>query len=366
MTNYRFYRYLFIGWVVFFGLLTVFGVPYAVKKQTVFALEERIANAKTKADQLAVLASALYGNDQQNSTASAYMQSGVEASSQDAIELVVIDWSGKVIAHPAIVELGNQYEALEEANIASDFQAEAFLASAEDESAANQTHKVIYLKDVPNTDLVVVAQAKLAAVHDLRTQLASVWYSGLILTGVFVLLLALWGVRSVQMYYDKKYQHQLERYQTGMLNIQQLNSSLETYKRKVEELDRPIGPVEKVEIPSEENTTKERLLTYVRNELLPVSVLDIAYIYVENTITYVVAKNGKRSTSNDSLDQIFKNLDTRLFFRANRQIIVSIGAIETILKYGNSQLKIQCDPPSEVDILIGKNKAAQFKNWLNL
>lgn len=365
MTNYRFYRYLFIGWVVFFGLLTAFGVPYAVKKQTVIALEERINNAKTKADQLAVLASALYGNDQQNSTASAYMQSGVEASSQEAIELVVIDWSGKVIAHPAIVELGNQYEALEEANIASDFRAEAFLAATE-RSTAGQTHKVIYLKDVPETDLVVVAQAKLESVLALKSKLISVWYSGVILTAVFVLLLALWGVRSVQMYYDKKYQQQLERYQTGMLNIQQLNSSLETYKRKVEELDSPVTPTEKIEAPSEENTTKERLLTYVRNELLPVSVLDIAYIYVENTITYVVAKSGKRSTSNDSLDQIFKNLDTRLFFRANRQIIVSIGAIETILKYGNNQLKIQCDPPAEVDILIGKNKAAQFKNWLDL
>ena len=111
---------------------------------------------------------------------------------------------------------------------------------------------------------------------------------------------------------------------------------------------------------------KKRILTYLRNELLPVSTDDIAYIYTENTITYVVQTNGKRSTANNSLDELFSSLDSSIFYRANRQFIIAISSIEKIIRYGNSQLKILVIPKSEVDIIIGKNKASEFKQWLNL
>ena len=104
----------------------------------------------------------------------------------------------------------------------------------------------------------------------------------------------------------------------------------------------------------------------MRNEILSIATEDITYIYVENTITYVVRKDGRRSTTGESLDLIYSYLDERFFFRVNRQIIVAISAIETITKFGNSKLKIQVNPTSDVDIIIGKNKAASFKQWLDL
>jgi hypothetical protein len=45
---------------------------------------------------------------------------------------------------------------------------------------------------------------------------------------------------------------------------------------------------------------------------------------------------------------------------------VAISAIYKIIKFGNSKLKIQVTPASEIDIIIGKNKAAAFKQWLDL
>ena len=85
-----------------------------------------------------------------------------------------------------------------------------------------------------------------------------------------------------------------------------------------------------------------------------------------NSISYVVRKDGKRFTTNDSLDQIFSFLDPKLFFRANRQTIVAIHSIDKIIKYGNSALKTVTKPVSEIDIIIGKNKVALFKKWLDL
>ena len=115
-----------------------------------------------------------------------------------------------------------------------------------------------------------------------------------------------------------------------------------------------------------DNTTKQRILTYIRHELLPVAVQDISFIYTENTITYVVCKNGKKSTTNSSLDELYSQLDATIFFRANRQFIISISSIDKIIRYGNNQLKILISPESETDIIISKNRAAEFKQWLNL
>ena len=102
----------------------------------------------------------------------------------------------------------------------------------------------------------------------------------------------------------------------------------------------------------------------MRNEIITIEIEDIAYVYVENTITYVKDKNGKLSNSNSSLDDFFDKLDSATFFRANRQFIISIKSINKIIKYGNNQLKIEVMPISSKDIIISKNKVAEFKSWL--
>lgn len=119
-----------------------------------------------------------------------------------------------------------------------------------------------------------------------------------------------------------------------------------------------------VEISLDKNASKERILTYFRNELLVVYVSEIAYIYKEHSITYVVHMNGQKSISNDSLDSLFAGLDHHYFFRVNRQVILGVSAIKRIIKMGQG-LKIETYPPSENPIFVGKNKSLAFKNWLN-
>ncbi|WP_299762529.1 LytTR family transcriptional regulator DNA-binding domain-containing protein [uncultured Dokdonia sp.] len=118
------------------------------------------------------------------------------------------------------------------------------------------------------------------------------------------------------------------------------------------------------EIVVDKSTYKDRILTYFRNELLIVYVSEIAYIYKENSITYVVNMNGQKSVSNNSLDTLFAELDHHYFFRVNRQVILGVSAIKKIVKMGQG-LKIETFPASENPIFVGKNKSLAFKNWLN-
>ena len=176
------------------------------------------------------------------------------------------------------------------------------------------------------------------------------------------------AIRVISGYYQNKLDIKNSRLEDGVLNLSKLNASLDNYQKKLNEITEINTPATTETNTSEESLIKEkeRILTYVRNELVPISTEDIAYIYVENTITYIVRKDGKRATASESLDQVYSYLNEKSFFRANRQIIVAISAIDKITKFGNSQLKIQVNPASEIDIIIGKNKAAAFKQWLDL
>jgi len=90
----------------------------------------------------------------------------------------------------------------------------------------------------------------------------------------------------------------------------------------------------------------------------------IAFINTENSITSITCLDGKKYTNNSSLDELYNQLDHSIFFRANRQYILSVKGIDEILRYGNNQLKIKTSP--ENDVIISKNKVSEFKKWLTL
>jgi hypothetical protein len=70
-----------------------------------------------------------------------------------------------------------------------------------------------------------------------------------------------------------------------------------------------------------------------------------------------------------SLDDLMSKLENNLFLRANRQLINSIIAIDKIIRFGNSQLKILISSKDDLDIIIiiiiiSKNRTIDFKQWL--
>ncbi len=107
-----------------------------------------------------------------------------------------------------------------------------------------------------------------------------------------------------------------------------------------------------------------KILTYFRDELRFLCQREIAYIYIENSTTYIIDMDGKRSTTNKSLELLCRDLCGKSFFRANRQVIISASAITKIIKIGNCKLKVETKPESEKIITISKNKVSSFKRWL--
>ncbi|WP_143307173.1 LytR/AlgR family response regulator transcription factor [Chitinophaga vietnamensis] len=107
-----------------------------------------------------------------------------------------------------------------------------------------------------------------------------------------------------------------------------------------------------------------RFIGRVNNQLIYVKAKDIAYIHFVKGVTWATTAAKQRMPLDYSLDQIEKLLDRNQFFRINRQFIVHIDAIKKILTYYNSRLILQLEPDVDTDVIISRERVAEFKNWL--
>ena len=284
----------------------------------------------------------------------AQMQQRLRDTDRDYVYLSIIDWSGKIVCHPEIQKLGQESASRESmvSSVADDLGPAEFHKIFREADLEKKQAEVTFMLPVRNSDWIVVSHINLKKLDATRSRLRDRFHTMLLLIGLIIIPAFVLTTRYLGSLYEKRLELQKQRLEDEVLNLSKLNRAIGEYQQRITER-------------ASENGNKKRILTQLKNELLSVPIEEVAHIYTENTVTYVVGTNRKKSTSNSSLDQLFSQLDESVFFRANRQFIISIHSIDKIVKYGNNQLKILVRPHAPMDILIGKNKAAEFKSWLN-
>ena len=94
-------------------------------------------------------------------------------------------------------------------------------------------------------------------------------------------------------------------------------------------------------------------------------VADIAYFYSENKVTFAVTRKGQEHILDLSLNKLMEQLDPERFFRANRQVLVCIDAIDHAEPFFNGKIVVTVRPPYKQKITISEEKLSAFKLWLN-
>jgi DNA-binding LytR/AlgR family response regulator len=108
----------------------------------------------------------------------------------------------------------------------------------------------------------------------------------------------------------------------------------------------------------------EKILIPLNNELIPIDVSAIAYIYTTQGDTRVALKDGKSYAYTRTLDNISESLSPAAFFRANKQFIIAKDSVKNITIWFDNRLLITLDAEVPERIYVSKNKAAQFKKWI--
>ncbi len=114
-----------------------------------------------------------------------------------------------------------------------------------------------------------------------------------------------------------------------------------------------------------EKQYRERFLVYQGDSLIPLKTGEVAYFVSEDGETILVTNSNKKYFIGESLDSLENELNPAVFFRANRQFILSNTCIRKIHPYGQQKLKIVTEPATTDEIVVSKLRATQFKRWLN-
>ena len=111
---------------------------------------------------------------------------------------------------------------------------------------------------------------------------------------------------------------------------------------------------------------KRRFMVKIGEKIQSIPTEEVAYFFSAERTSFMQSKeSSKRYILDYTLDQIEEMLDPKLFFRLNRKYITSFEAIEQVLSYSNSRLKITLKSCDDHDILISREKVAKFKEWLD-
>lgn len=112
---------------------------------------------------------------------------------------------------------------------------------------------------------------------------------------------------------------------------------------------------------------RQRFMIQYANKIKSVEVQDIAYAFIDNGQVYFQANNGSKYPTEHSLDKLEEVLDPVCFFRINRKMLVSFKAIQTMVPWSRSRIKLILNPPNSNldDQIVSVERSASFKEWLS-
>lgn len=114
-----------------------------------------------------------------------------------------------------------------------------------------------------------------------------------------------------------------------------------------------------------ETNHKQRFLIKTGQKYLSIHISEVAYFNASEKVVYIITKEQKKYIIDYTLDELEGMVNPKVFFRLNRQFLSQIEAIESISSYFNGKLKIHLNPMVSEEVLVSRERASEFKQWLN-
>ncbi len=145
-------------------------------------------------------------------------------------------------------------------------------------------------------------------------------------------------------------------------DLQRAFEKLKSLRRGAESID--YSALAKAVLEEEERKEKRYLIRY-GDHIRTISSNDIAYIYTISKAVFFVLQSGKEYPADKSLEMLEHELDSRKFFRINRQFIVNLASIGGMHPASKSRVRIDLNPPyKNGEVIVSTEKSPQFKIWL--
>ncbi len=142
----------------------------------------------------------------------------------------------------------------------------------------------------------------------------------------------------------------VNKYREHRPQPQNLSMDFEEIKRML------VNPLEK--------SYKKRFTIKMGQRLKVVNVDDAECFFSENKGTYIHTNENRDYLLECTLEHLETELDPAKFYRVSRKYIVNIEAIEDIVVYTNSRLKVILPTYNDDEVIVSRERVSDFREWL--
>jgi len=108
----------------------------------------------------------------------------------------------------------------------------------------------------------------------------------------------------------------------------------------------------------------KRIVVRYGEVIKAIEIKDAAYFFSDEKLVFMTLKSGTSYPVDFTLDQLDARLDPSDFYRVNRKFIVSYSAIERMIAYSKSRVKITLNPACDLEVISSTERSGDFKEWL--
>ena len=152
------------------------------------------------------------------------------------------------------------------------------------------------------------------------------------------------------------------------IDNEELEIAIHKFKKnqpKKQNLQVDLEQIKKLLVNPLDKNYKVRFTIKIGQHLKMIPIDEIVCFYSENKGTYIFTSSKRDYLIDCSLEQLDEMLDPTKFFRVNRGFYVHIDAINDIISYTNSRLKVKLSSFDAQEIIVSREKVKDFKLWIS-
>jgi len=110
---------------------------------------------------------------------------------------------------------------------------------------------------------------------------------------------------------------------------------------------------------------KERFVIKVGEHLRTIETDEVLFFFSLEKASFAQTRDGRRYILDFTMDQLQELLKPERFFRINRKYIISLDALQDMISYTNSRLKLILKTSDDNDVIVARERVQEFKDWLD-
>jgi DNA-binding LytR/AlgR family response regulator len=147
-------------------------------------------------------------------------------------------------------------------------------------------------------------------------------------------------------------------------DLQSALKKLESLSRSTDETRKLLNSIGEV-VQKLSKKYKERFVIKVGEHLRTIEVKDILYFYSQDKATFCHTIENRNHILDFTLEQLEDIIDPLAYFRVNRKYYVRAEAIQDIISYTNSRLRLALKNSQDNDVIVARERVQEFKQWLD-